>query len=127
MRALVRDAALPGQPGVYVVYETQEATRPLYIGVAARQTLRGRWMRQHLRPRAGGSALRRTLGVYLGLVGVKLRRPERYYPGDVEEGITNFLLGCWIELHPASNGDDARRLESALIRELAPVLNVQRR
>jgi hypothetical protein len=110
-----------------VLYETAEATRPLYVGVAARQTLRQRWMRQHLRPRAGGSALRRSLGVHLGFVPTKLRRPERYYPDDVEEAITSFLLNCWIELQPAVDAEAAERQESALIRQLAPALNVRRR
>jgi GIY-YIG catalytic domain-containing protein len=94
MAATVRDAAFPQTSGAYAVWG--DGDRPLYVGMAATQTLAQRWRRQHLRPRAGGSALRRTLGVRLGLVAEKLRRPERYYPAEVEAAITDFLLGCRI-------------------------------
>jgi hypothetical protein len=61
-------------------------------------TIASRWKEQHLKPRAGGSALRRTLGPYLGLVERKLvRRDGRYYPADVEAAITRFLEACSVE------------------------------
>lgn len=126
MLAQIREAEFPDSPGVYVVYENAEDARPLYVGVAAKQTLRKRWMSNHLRPRAGGSSLRRSLGVHLGLVNAKLRSPDRYYPKGVEEQIGSFLHGCWIELTPTSDGTQAKALEAARIRALDPVLNVAR-
>src|SRR5262245_31906437 len=62
-------------------------------------TIASRWQEQHLNPRAGGSALRRTLGPYLGLVerNLSVRRDGRYYPADVEAAITSFLEACSVE------------------------------
>jgi hypothetical protein len=126
IRQRIGEADFPSFPGVYAVYESLEATQPLYVGVAATQTLRQRWHGQHLRNRAGGSALRRTLGVFLGLVDCKLKLPNRYYPPQVEEAITRFLKSCYVELFPTEDASQARSLEVRLIDELAPVLNVRR-
>lgn len=126
-RELVKQAKLPNEPGVYIVWAGSEGGVPLYVGVAATQTIADRWRRQHLYPRAGGSALRRTLGVHLGLVSQKLRRPERYYPREVEVDITSYLEHCWIECRPTSNAAEARVLENEVIESLKPVLNVRGR
>lgn len=123
---LVAKAAFPQSPGVYVLGDGEQ--RPLYIGVAAKQTIEARWRRQHLRPRSGGSALRRTLGVELGLVPEKLRTARgRYYPEVVEQAITAYLLACTIEFHPTPDAESARALEADLIERLNPRLNVLRR
>ena len=122
VREPIDGASFPLQPGTYVVWEDHDDGRPLYVGVAATQTIAQRWLRQHLYPRAGGSALRRTLGVWLGLVPDKLRRPARYYPSDVEAAITSFLERCLIEFHPTDEAGAARQLEVELIGELNPVL-----
>ncbi len=92
MREIIARAAFPEGFGVYAVYEADAAAeRPLYVGVAATETIRDRWRKYHLKNRAGGSALRRSLGVYLGLVESKLtRRRGRYYPAKVEQAITDF-------------------------------------
>ena len=99
-------------------------TKPLYVRMAGAQTLRKRWREDHLRDRAGGSALRRSLGIHLRLVEEKLRLPDRYYRPDVETAITNFLHGCFNELHPTATAEEARRLEADLIRRVGPILNV---
>jgi len=65
VRELVRIASFPESPGVYVVYRPG-LERPFYVGVAATQTIAERWLKQHLYPRAGSSALRRSLGLHLG-------------------------------------------------------------
>jgi hypothetical protein len=122
----IAEAAFPNAPGVYVVWGHESGDRPLYVGKAGTQTLRRRWVGQHLRPRAGGSALRRTLGVHLGLVDEKLRRPDRYYPRGVEEAIGEFLLKCPIEFFPTTSAEEASTKETELIRRLGPVLNVTR-
>jgi hypothetical protein len=97
------------------------------VGVAATQSIRKRWQTQHLRPRAGGSALRRTLGVHLGLVDAKLRRDEgRYYAPGVEESISRFLGDCEVEFYVVEDANAARSLEARLIAELRPTLNVLR-
>jgi hypothetical protein len=127
VRSRVGDTTFPDEPGAYVVYEAKNAAGPLYVGVAAGQTIRQRWTRQHLKARSGGSALRRTLGVHRGLVFEKLKRPERYYPAQVEEAITAFLQDCWVEVRPTTAAASAKALESTLIATVDPVLNVQRR
>ncbi len=87
-----------------------------------------RWRRQHLRSRAGGSALRRTLGVHLGLVERKLniRTDGRFYPPEVESAISAFLLDCEVAFVVANSPEDARTIESKLIQTLRPSLNVKR-
>jgi GIY-YIG catalytic domain len=124
-RHSIREATFPDRPGVYVVWEHPDDELPLYVGVAGTQTIAQRWRRQHLYPRAGGSALRRTLGLYLGLVATKLQRPDRYYPPTVEQAITAFLNGASIEFHPTSDAGEALCLERELIASMAPVLNVR--
>lgn len=125
MQRHISEAVFPEAPGVYVVYTDDK--RPLYIGVAATQSIKKRWREQHLKPRAGGSALRRTLGTHLGLVEKKLRTVEgRYYAPDVEQAITRFLEGCKIEFYPTPDPASARALESKLIATLRPTLNVRR-
>ena len=126
MRRRVSKATFPDQPGVYVVYERKNVTRPLYVGVAEKQSLRKRWRQNHLRPRAGSSSLRRSLGVHLGLVEKKLRLPSRYYPAQVEAKITNFLERCFVELFPTATGKEAIDLEREMIARLRPKLNVSR-
>jgi hypothetical protein len=125
-RLRIGEAEFPRSPGAYVVYSSREATPPLYVGVAATQTIRQRWQGQHLRNRSGGSALRRTLGVFLGLVGSKLKAPNRYYPAEVEEAITRFLERCYVELYGTGSAAQARSLEGQLIGELDPLLNIRR-
>lgn len=116
----------PSLPGAYVVRRVPDGA-VLYVGVAATQSIADRWKKQHLYPRSGGSALRRTLGVHLGLVAQKLRRPDRYYPPEVELEITRFLSSeCSVESIPAESPQEARRLEAELIRSLNPLLNVRR-
>lgn len=124
VRQRVSEAVFPDRPGVYVVYD-DGADRPLYVGVAATQTLSERWNRQHLRDRAGGSALRRSLGVHLSLVDAKLRTQEsRYYPREAEAAITAFLNGCEVELFPVATSEEADDLEATLREELRPRLNI---
>src|SRR3954469_5022482 len=124
----VADGQFPPRCGAYVVYESG-THRPLYVGMAATQTIEQRWRRQHLLNRAGGSALRRSLGLHLGLVERKLsvKRDGRFYPPEVERAITDFLCRCQIEFHEASSAEDARELESSLIESLRPRLNARRR
>jgi hypothetical protein len=95
------------------------------VGVAAKRGLVERW-RDHLGNRSGSSALRRSLGVYLGLVEDKLRRPARYYPPEVEQAITAALNRGYIELYPCQSETEALLLEARLIAELDPLLNVRR-
>jgi excinuclease UvrABC nuclease subunit len=108
-----------------VVWGPEESDRPLYVGKA--NNLRRRWARQHLRNRSNTSALRRSLGVHLGLVATKLKKPERAYPEQVEERVTAFLGDCALDLRPTATPEDALRLEHDLIASLDPRLNVQRK
>jgi len=126
MRQAIAEATYPESYGVYVVYAPDPASdRPLYVGVAATEAIRDRWRKYHLKNRAGGSALRRTLGVHLGLVESKLtRRQGRYYPPNVEQAITDFLDTCEIEFWPAATTEEADDLEVDLRRQLRPILNV---
>ena len=124
VRQLVGSAVFPTSPGVYVVYRRGEE-RPLYVGVAATQTIQKRWRKQHLRARAGGSALRRSLGLHLGLVATKLKISEgRYYAPDVENEITRFLEGCEVSFFPTTTADEADDLEVELRAQLRPELNI---
>jgi hypothetical protein len=114
---------------VYIVWSADDPVRPLYVGVAATPTIEQPWRGQHLINRAGSSALRRSLGVYLRLVERKLsvKREGRYYPTEVEKAITRFLRSCEVECRVASGPDEAREFERELIDELRPRLNVRQR
>jgi excinuclease UvrABC nuclease subunit len=125
MRTRICDTEFPGDVGVYVVYETDGATRPLYVGVASRRSLRQRWG-DHLGSRSGSSALRRSLAVHLNLMHEKLRRPDRYHAPEVEKQITAALSRGYVELYPCTTEAEALALEARLIRELDPILNVLR-
>lgn len=126
-RLPIGTATFPNSCGVYVVYSDDHCVQPLYIGKAATQTIRRRWERQHLVPRSGGSALRRSLAVHLGLVAQKLKRPSRYYPDEIESAISDHLKRCYIRFEIRSTGADATRLEQREIRRLRPILNVLHR
>jgi hypothetical protein len=117
----------PDSVGAYVVYApgAHDGARPLYVGKAGTQVAR-RWREQHLRDRAGGSALRRALGVHLHLVEQKLKRPNRYYPSDVEREITAFIERCGVVFYRAATAADASTLKAKLIHELDPILNAVR-
>lgn len=126
-RQLICQASFPLDHGVYAVYapDAEEADPPLYVGVAGSESIRDRWRKFHLRNRAGGSALRRSLGVHLCLVEKKLARNQgRYYPSHVESAITAYLESCTIEFWPTSSTDEADDLEIDVRHELKPVLNV---
>lgn len=127
-RERVRDARFPAACGVYVVFDPASPERPLYVGVAAAQTIDERWRRQHLRSRAGGSALRRTLGVHLGLVERKLniRTDGRFYPPEVESAISAFLMDCEVAFVVANSPESARTMEKELIQAMHPSLNARR-
>ena len=118
----------PESVGAYVVYApgAYDGARPLYVGKAATQGVARRWREQHLRDRAGGSALRRALGVHLHLVDQKLKRPDHYYPRDVEREITAFIERCGVVFHRAATAADASALKAKLIHQLDPILNVVR-
>ncbi|MHB1158290.1 MAG: GIY-YIG nuclease family protein [Phycisphaerales bacterium] len=127
MRSRVADTKFPYTPGVYLVYESSAASRPLYIGKAGNQGICSRWLKQHLKDRSGGSALRRSIGIHLNLVGQKLRRPDRQYPPSVEMEITRFLNSCYVEIVSRRDADQAETLEKKLILEQNPILNIQGR
>jgi hypothetical protein len=126
-RVRVADALFPSTPGVYVVWG-RPARRPLYVGVAAKQSIERRWREQHLRDRSGGSALRRSLGPHGGFVKKKLSvsRDGRYYESDVEQKITALLIDLEVEFYECDRGEEAVALEIELIAELRPVLNSRR-
>lgn len=117
----------PTNPGVYVVWE-QGFDRPLYVGVAARQSIAEHWLAQHLRDRAGGSALRRSLGPHAGFVEKKLsvRKDGPYYPAEVEAKITALVRTLEVEFYECDPGPEAGALEDELIAELRPRLNSRR-
>lgn len=126
MKQLIQTAQFPELPGVYVVYENAHDEQPLYVGMAGTQTLRKRWQVNHLYARAGGSSLRRSLGLHLGLAKEKLERPERYYAPEIEAQITAFLASCWIEFEPTETAAEAQDLEARTIDRLGPLLNAAR-
>lgn len=123
----VADAVFPSTPGVYVVWGRAER-RPLYVGVAATQSIERRWLDQHLRDRSGGSALRRSLGPHGGFVKKKLSvaKDGRYYEGDIEQKITALLRDLEVEFYECENGEEALALETELIAEFRPLLNSRR-
>lgn len=102
---------------------------PVYVGIAATETLAERFAKCHL-SRTRGSALRRSLAALLAdelnllphLLGGSARRPDKFGLSPTgEKLLTDWmeqnLKVSWVEV--AAPGDD----ESRLIRELLPGLN----
>lgn len=115
----------PESVGAYVVYApgAHDGARPLYVGEAGTREVARRWGEQHLRGGAGGSALRRAVGVHLHLVGEQLKGSGDSYPSDVERAITAFIERCGVVFHRAATAADATALKAKLIHQLDPLLN----
>lgn len=141
---------LPASPGLYALHGSPETwrelglgdppdDRPLYVGKAER-SLAGRVARTHFATgRTGSSSLRRSLAALLAANGrLQLqaipRRPadpepcrwDRFTLEDASERKltewmrSSLLLALW----KAPDGEDLRRIEDALVRQLEPPLNV---
>lgn len=114
---------LPGDsPGVYALYRNGA---PVYVGLAASQSLRARvWNSHRGRGRSmTGSALRRNVAELLGIASSADIKARRYSPTTEDaRRVVEWLDGCeisWVRCAVASEASD---LESAMKAELLPLL-----
>lgn len=119
----LRAEQLPGaQSGVYALYRDGV---PVYVGVAAKQSLRGRvWGSHRGRGRSmTGSALRRNVAEYLGIAPAQAIKARGYIPTASDAArVVAWLDECEIGWVTCRSSNDATDLESAMKVEWMPNL-----
>ena len=121
MQTLVR-GDIPDQPGVYAVYRDD---RPIYVGLAEKQTLRDRIWKNHSGRGAvmTGSAFRRNVAEHLGIATAAAIKNRTYQP-TVEEiaAVRAFIDRCSIAWLACATADEAKALETDFKNEWKPPL-----
>lgn len=120
---LLRSDDLPHpQPGVYAFYRNGD---PQYVGLAERQSLRGRIWGSH-RGRGvsmTGSALRRNVAEHLGIADAGDIKKRLYKPFPAEAArVVAWIDACEIAWIACGSAQEARQLERALKFEWMPPL-----
>jgi hypothetical protein len=115
-------AGLPEEPGVYAFYRQHV---PVYVGLAEKQSLRGRVWGNH-RGRGvsmTGSALRRNVAEHLGIASAADIKSGRYQPSPADAAtVVEWIDECrlaWIE---CASPSEAKALESEMKAEWMPPL-----
>jgi hypothetical protein len=112
-------SSVPDAPGVYVIFDLDEA---LYVGMAGRN---GKGcLRSRLRDHASGQIVN-MFAQYLFLARVQFLHAEPItHPREVKQACTSYLRErCAFKYQVADGAAEARELESWLKRELRPALN----
>jgi len=122
IRTAFRDVAwsvVPAKPGVYVIYDLDEA---IYVGMAGRDG-KGN-LRSRLRDHASGQIVN-MFAQYLFLARVQFTRAERItHPREAKAACRQYLLErCGFRFLVAQSGSEARDLEAELKAALKPALN----
>lgn len=112
-------AAVPDQPGVYVIYEGDEV---LYVGMAGRNGKGS--LRRRLKDHHSGQIVN-MFAQYLFLARVQFMPEKRItHPRDAKEACHAYMVDrCSFRFATARDGAVARALEQQLKAELRPVLN----
>jgi excinuclease UvrABC nuclease subunit len=110
---------IPGEPGVYVVYDHDEC---LYVGMAGRNgagTLRSR-LRDH-----GSGQIVNMFAQYLFLARVQFQSEERItHPRAAQAACRSYIRErCSFRYRVLATAAEARVLEATLKGQLAPTLN----
>jgi hypothetical protein len=121
---------IPDSPGVYAVMKKDDSSL-VYVGQAKGKlktkprSLRDRFIKEHFKKRARGSALRRHVAMAMGIPLYRDHSGHLAADPKHEDNISKFindklcvafLVGIW---------DDVKRLEDDAIRELTPIWNFQ--
>lgn len=111
--------SVPDSPGVYVIYDENEA---LYVGMAGRNG--AGCIRHRLRDHASGQIVN-MFAQYLFLARVQFLHEERItHPRDAKVACRDYIRKrCSFSYRVTSNAAEARDLEYRLKQELKPALN----
>ena len=112
-------AAIPAEPGVYVIYDLEEA---VYVGMAGRNG-RGS-LRKRLRDHASGQVVN-MFAQYLFLARVQFLPNERItHPRQAKLACQNYIRDrCSFRFRTTHDAREARNLEIELKSKLRPALN----
>ena len=121
--AVLRADDLPDpEPGVYAIYRNG---RPMYVGLAEKQSLRGRFWGSH-RGRGvsmTGSALRRNVAEHLAIASAADIKARRYAPTPHDAArVVAFIDGCEVAWIACATPAEARLLETRIKAEWMPPL-----
>ncbi len=121
--ASLRADDLPGDaPGVYALY--RDGT-PVYVGLAERQSLRGRFWGSH-RGRGvsmTGSALRRNVAEHLGISTAReIRKGEHRPTPEDARRVVGWIDGCEVAWIACASPREANHLERDMKAEFKPPL-----
>jgi hypothetical protein len=121
--ASLRAEDLPDDaPGVYALY--RDGT-PMYVGLAEKQSLRGRFWGSH-RGRGvsmTGSALRRNVAEHLDIASARAikKREYRPMPGDARR-VVEWIDGCEVAWIACATPQEAKHMERDMKVEAKPPL-----
>ena len=115
----VQWSEVPETPGVYVIYDQDEA---IYVGMSGRNG-RGN-LRSRLRDHRSGQIVN-MFAQYLFLARVQFESPDRItHPRDAKAACHSYIVErCLFRYRIAEDGKEARDLENQLKATLKPTLN----
>ncbi len=121
--ASLRPDHLPDDaPGVYALYRDGD---PMYVGLAEKQSLRGRFWGSH-RGRGvsmTGSALRRNVAERLGIASARAIKKREYRPTTEDaRRVVDWIDGCEVAWIACATPKDAKDLERDMKDEAKPLL-----
>jgi len=112
-------AAIPNEPGVYVIWDGDEV---VYVGMSGRNGKGG--LRNRLRDHSSGQIVN-MFAQYLFLARVQFLNERRIaHPRDAKAACRAYIdERCQFQYSVAASAADARKLERELKTELSPRLN----
>jgi hypothetical protein len=121
--AVLKAADIPDDsPGMYALYRDGQ---PVYVGVAEKQSLRGRLWGSH-RGRGvsmTGSALRRNVAAHLGIASATAIKKSEYKPTPEDaRRVVEWIDGCEVTWIACATPKEAADLERDMKREFRPHL-----
>ena len=121
---------IPDSPGVYAVIKKDDSSL-VYIGQARGKfktkprSLRDRFVKEHFKKRARGSALRRHVAIEIGIPLFKDHSGHLATDPKHEDKISDFIDNMLLISFLVGVWDDVKGMEEDAIRELNPLWNGQ--
>jgi len=121
---------IPDSPGVYVVIKKDNSSL-VYIGQARGKdktkprSLRDRFVKEHFKKRARGSALRRHVAIEIGIPLFRDKSGHMAADPKHEDSLSDFIDTKLCMSFLAGVWDHVKGMEEDAIRELNPLWNVQ--
>jgi len=135
--------SLPNSSGLYMIcakdpiaiglfskvkFFSMDVYQILYIGVSSKQGLRMRDYKNHFKGTARSSTLRKSLGSLLGWQAAQVYYNDGKYKfnNEREQALTSWMEEHLIMIYWVITGVDINSLETRLINELSPPLNISK-